>query len=74
MDFFLKSRTRVICSAFGIFVCYFYFGILHERITRGTYGGECFQHVLALVLLLCVVNFTFATVVNRVVFSQVSRL
>jgi UDP-galactose transporter B1 len=57
-------------SAAGIFVCYFYFGIMQEKITRGRYGsdvneddgkiGERFTFTLALVAVQCIFNWLFA--------------
>lgn len=56
------------CSA-GIFVCYFVYGILQEKITRGRYGdelnedgtkGERYTFTLALVGVQCAVNWLFA--------------
>jgi UDP-galactose transporter B1 len=36
----MSEQFKFVTSAIGIFVCYFYFGILHEKITRGWYGDE----------------------------------
>ncbi|KAJ8306862.1 hypothetical protein KUTeg_014946 [Tegillarca granosa] len=33
-----ESRRKLIACALGIFVCYFYYGILQEYITKGKYG------------------------------------
>uniref|UniRef100_U5EWR5 Putative transmembrane transport n=1 Tax=Corethrella appendiculata TaxID=1370023 RepID=U5EWR5_9DIPT len=64
-----SSKIRLIISAVGIFVCYFYYGILQEKITRGRYGdeiqedgskGERFSFALALVFVQCVCNWIFA--------------
>lgn len=70
MDFYLKSKARTAFSAFGMFVCYFYYGILQERITRGTFGDERFQNILSLVFILCIVNFVFAKFVHQVVLAE----
>jgi UDP-galactose transporter B1 len=65
----LKDKTSLLISAAGIFVCYFYFGIMQEKITRGRYGvdenedgtvGERFTFTLALVAVQCVFNWLFA--------------
>lgn len=62
------SRKLLICSV-GIFVCYFMFGILQEKITRGRYGdeinedgkkGDRFTFTLALVGVQCFCNWLFA--------------
>lgn len=67
-----KNHKLLMCAA-GIFVCYFYFGILQEKITRGTYSNEekdedgktiktqeKFTYMLALVCAQCIVNYIFA--------------
>lgn len=64
-----KDNSRMLISALGIFVCYFYFGIMQEKITRGRYGnelnedgkiGERFTFTLALVAVQCIFNWIFA--------------
>lgn len=59
----------------GIFVCYFYFGIIQEKITRGRYGdelqedgtrGERFTFMLALVGVQCICNWVFAKAILMV--------
>lgn len=58
-----KDSKLVFC-ALGIFVCYFYFGMLQEKITRGQYGDENnrekFTYMFALVFAQCLVNYVFA--------------
>lgn len=68
-----KNSKFFICAA-GIFICYFYFGLLQEKITRGKYdimekaddgtmitkSSEKYTHMFALVFAQCVVNFLFA--------------
>lgn len=65
----MHDQVRFLVCAIGIFFCYFYFGILQEKITRGKYGnqlnedgsvGERFTFVLALVTVQCVCNWIFA--------------
>ncbi|CAD6239887.1 GSCOCG00002404001-RA-CDS [Cotesia congregata] len=59
-----NSSTRLIICALGIFVCYFYFGMLQEKITRGVYGdeknSEKFTYMFSLVFFQCVVNYVFS--------------
>ena len=64
----LKEKQNMLISAVGIFVCYFYFGIMQEKITRGRYGtdenedgtvGERFTYTLALVAVQCMFNYLF---------------
>lgn len=65
----MSDQNKVIIAAVGIFVCYFYFGIIQEKITRGRYGdelqedgtrGEQFTYALALVGVQCICNWVFA--------------
>lgn len=58
-----KSEFRFIFYASGIFVCYFIFGMLQEKITRGKYGeNDRFTCTLSLVLVQCIVNCIFAQI------------
>lgn len=63
------EKYKLMISAVGIFICYFYFGIMQEKITRGRYGnetnddgtiGERFTYTLALVAVQCIFNWMFA--------------
>ena len=58
----MPAKTKLFFYAAGIFSCYFYFGILQERITRTKYGpqNEMFNCTLTLVLIQCIVNTVFA--------------
>lgn len=65
----MDDKTRFIVCALGIFFCYFYFGILQEKITRVRYGeevnedgsrGELFKFALTLVGVQCLCNWIFA--------------
>ncbi|XP_016936020.3 solute carrier family 35 member B1 homolog [Drosophila suzukii] len=67
----LPERSRFIIYAVGIFVCYFLYGIVQEKLTRGRYGeevqtdgsvGERFTYALALVWVQCLCNYVFAKV------------
>jgi len=68
-----KNVKFAICAA-GIFVCYFYYGIIQEQITRGNYGEgkdkERFTCMLALVFVQCVVNYFYAKLVLATVMKQ----
>lgn len=66
----LGSKSKFALCAGGIFVCYFYYGILQERITRGDYGGERFSYSLALVFSQCLVNYLYALVMSTTVLNQ----
>ncbi|PZC75938.1 hypothetical protein B5X24_HaOG205331 [Helicoverpa armigera] len=56
-----RSEIRFIVYAGAIFVCYFIYGMLQEKITRGKYGenNEKFTCTLSLVLTQCIVNYVF---------------
>jgi solute carrier family 35 (UDP-galactose transporter), member B1 len=69
----MQKNTKFLTCAAGIFICYFYFGILQEKITRGQYITEVldekgvktevkerYTYALALVFVLCLVNYFFA--------------
>lgn len=58
---FIMPKKLLLCCV-GIFVCYFYYGILQEKITRVPYGenGEKFTYPMTLVFSQCVVNSIFA--------------
>lgn len=65
----MNENTKFIVYAAGIFFCYFYYGILQEKITRSIYGdelnedgsrGEKFTFALALVGVQCICNWIFA--------------
>lgn len=70
----MAKNTKFIACAVGIFVCYFYYGILQEKITRGSYGEdehkEKFTCMLALVFFQCIVNYIFAKIVLATVMKQ----
>uniref|UniRef100_A0A6I8RNP7 Solute carrier family 35 member B1 n=1 Tax=Xenopus tropicalis TaxID=8364 RepID=A0A6I8RNP7_XENTR len=59
-----SGGARLLVCFLGVFVCYFYYGILQETITRGTYGEgekqEKFRFALSLVFVQCIVNALFA--------------
>ncbi|XP_038077782.1 solute carrier family 35 member B1-like [Patiria miniata] len=56
-------QALIVCFV-GIFVCYFYYGILQEKITRSDYGNgetkERFNYFFCLVLVQCIINALFA--------------
>lgn len=58
------TGTLMLCFV-GVFVCYFYFGILQEKITKSTYGEneEKFDYFLCLLFLPCVFNALYAKAV-----------
>jgi UDP-galactose transporter B1 len=66
----LGHRSKFALCAGGIFVCYFYYGILQERITRGNYGDERFTYSMALVFSQCLVNYLYALIMSATVLNQ----
>lgn len=64
------QRAKFVFVAAGIFICYFYYGILQERITRGNYGDERFTYSIALVFSQCIVNYIYALLMSSTVLSQ----
>lgn len=69
----MTSNSQFLFCAAGIFISYFYFGILQEKVTRGKYlietvdeNGEAkvinekFTYALSLVFIACFVNYLFA--------------
>lgn len=63
----------IICVA-GIFICYSYFAILQESVTRGKYvdgnSTEKFTYMFALVFVQCIVNALFAKGLLMTVMNQ----
>jgi len=59
----LSSNIKLALCFAGIFGCYFYYGIVQEKITRGTYGAanERYFYTLFLVFTLCLINALFGT-------------
>ncbi|XP_049885357.1 solute carrier family 35 member B1 homolog [Pectinophora gossypiella] len=59
----MRTELKFLFYAGAIFSCYFVYGMLQEKITRGKYGdGDKFTYALSLVLVQCVVNYAFAQV------------
>lgn len=58
------KQFKLLFCALGIFVCYFHFGMLQEKITRGQYGdeknSEKFTYMFSLVFFQCLINYLFA--------------
>lgn len=58
------KRFKLLFCALGIFVCYFHFAMLQEKITRGQYGdeknSEKFTYMFSLVFFQCLINYLFA--------------
>lgn len=65
----IPEQSRFAVYALGIFVSYFLYGIVQEKLTRGRYGdqvqtdgnvGERYTYTLALVWVQCICNYLFA--------------
>lgn len=58
------SNLRLMICVGGVFCCYFVYGLIQEKITRGTFGEtkEKFTFAQCLVFTQCVVNAIFAKV------------
>lgn len=69
-----NQHSKLLFCAIGIFVCYFYFAMLQEKITRGQYGDgenrEKFTYMFALVFVQCLVNYVFAKTILLTVMKQ----
>ena len=69
-----SSKFRFAFCAIGIFGFYFLFGIFQEKITRGKYGEgenqERFTYTMALVFVLCAVNYIYAVIVSALVLKE----
>lgn len=64
----MATTKRFLFCTGGIFICYFVYGIVQEKITRGQYGSEDpqsaekFTFMSSLVLTQCIVNYVFSKV------------
>ncbi|XP_068633275.1 solute carrier family 35 member B1 homolog [Battus philenor] len=59
----IRSEIRFVFYSSAIFICYFIFALLQEKITRSTYGeNDKFTCALSLVLVQCFVNYIFAQI------------
>lgn len=64
------ERLRLLVCFLGVFICYFYYGILQESITRAKYGQgekqETFRYATTLVFIQCIINAIFAKLLIHV--------
>lgn len=62
--FISPDNVKLLIAALGVFLSFFAFGVLHERITRVTYGEgenkEKFEYFTALVGFLCLFYYIVA--------------
>ncbi|KAA0200199.1 hypothetical protein HAZT_HAZT001260 [Hyalella azteca] len=68
----MNRNLKLLLYASAIFILYFYYGILQERITRTQYGEnkEKFIYSLALVFFQCIVNAFYAKMMLQFVLQQ----
>ncbi|CAK9831264.1 Solute carrier family 35 member B1 homolog [Anthophora retusa] len=68
------THFKLLFCVVGIFVCYFHFGMLQEKITRGQYGdeknSEKFTYMFSLVFFQCLVNYLFAKTTLLTIMKQ----
>jgi len=61
------SNRNLVLFAGGIFCCYFYYGIIQEKITKGKYTNgeeeEKFHYTLCLAFVQCIINAVFAKII-----------
>lgn len=75
----MQKTKKFIIQAGVIFVAYFYFGVLQEKITKGKYVydtinekgevvnlSENYSYFLSLVFVLCAINYVVATAMLRI--------
>ncbi|XP_006822267.1 solute carrier family 35 member B1-like [Saccoglossus kowalevskii] len=65
------SRLKLLVCFLGIFVSYFFYGLVQEKVTRGKYGegaeAEYFTYTLSLVFSQCIINALVAKAVIQYV-------
>ncbi|KAG8176903.1 hypothetical protein JTE90_012847 [Oedothorax gibbosus] len=67
----MASNKKLFICAVGILVCFFYFGILQEKITRSTYGkSDKFTFTSMLVFVQCLINTIFAKIMLHTLMKQ----
>lgn len=68
----LGNNKKILGYAFGIFICYFYYGIFQEKITRTKYGPDkqTYTYTMSLVLIQCLVNTVFAKLMLVTILKQ----
>ncbi|XP_022203580.1 solute carrier family 35 member B1 homolog [Nilaparvata lugens] len=71
----VKRNVKLVLYSVGIFVCYSYYAIVQERITRGKYvikpgEEEHFTYMLSLVCAQCIVNYVYAVILSKTIMPQ----
>ncbi|CAN7983772.1 unnamed protein product [Ixodes hexagonus] len=68
----MGSPVKLLFYALGIFVCYFYYGVLQEEITKTQYGPkkEKFVYAQPLLFFSCIMNAVFAKVMLSTFLKQ----
>ncbi|RMX57542.1 hypothetical protein pdam_00005749 [Pocillopora damicornis] len=72
---YVTDRKKLIVCFLGIFISYFYYGIIQEKITRTSYGEdkEKFVYALSLVFVQCIVNALFAKTVIQLTYRNEAK-
>ncbi|KAK2564803.1 Solute carrier family 35 member B1 [Acropora cervicornis] len=62
MTGYVTNKRKLAVCFLGVFISYFYYGVVQEKITRADYGEkkEKFVYALSLVFIQCIVNALFA--------------
>jgi len=66
----MTENQKLTAYCLGIFICYFYYGVLQEKITRVPYGEEKFTYQQTLVFAQCCVNVLFAYIIIKTTQTQ----
>lgn len=68
----MGSSVKLLFYALGIFVCYFYYGVLQEEITKTQYGPkkEKFVYAQSLLFFSCIMNVLFAKIMLSTFLKQ----
>ncbi|XP_068743980.1 solute carrier family 35 member B1-like isoform X1 [Montipora capricornis] len=70
MTSYVTDKKKLAVCFLGVFISYFYYGIIQEKITRADYGEkkEKFVYALSLVFIQCIVNALFAKAMLRLTY------
>ncbi|KAL9966240.1 hypothetical protein ACROYT_G024287 [Oculina patagonica] len=68
---YVTNKKKLLICFLGIFISYFYYGIIQEKITRAPYGEkkEKFVYALSLVFVQCIVNTLFAEAILKLTYK-----
>lgn len=71
MTGYVTNKRKLAVCFLGVFISYFYYGVVQEKITRADYGEkkEKFVYALSLVFIQCIVNALFAIAVLKLTYK-----